>query len=188
LTERTEKTALLARVRSSPEYAARLSPARIARLPKYGGVQKAFLIVFFVMFIGGAGLMFVIALGMAGLFGFVGGHGGFSLIPLVMSLFPLGFVALGIFLFLMTRKKMDSIENDPVQALPVIVVDKRAHVSGGSGDSSASTHYFVTCEAEDGTRNEYQVWDGNLYGRMASGDAGILFLRAGYGLDFDRVR
>jgi hypothetical protein len=97
------------------------------------------------------------------------------------------FVVLGIFLWRKTRKKMDSIESDPVQAIPVIVVDKRTQVSGGSGDSSASTYYFVTCESEDGDRQEYQLWDGSLYGRIAADDGGILFVLAGYGLDFDRV-
>jgi len=46
----------------------------------------------------------------------------------------------------------------------------------------------VTCETEDGSRDEYQVWDGKMYGKVSAGDAGSLFLRSNYGLDFDRVR
>lgn len=40
---------------------------------------------------------------------------------------------------------------------------------------------------EFGDRQEYRFWDGSLYGRIAADDGGILFVRAGYGLDFDRV-
>jgi hypothetical protein len=189
----TEKTAIFARIKSSDEYRQGESPERQARLPKYGAVQKTFLLVFFAMFVGGGAIMSLVLLGMAGVFGFFGSEfeGGFgaafSLAPLCMAIVPLGFVGLGIFLFLKTRKKMNSIENDPVQAIAVIVTDKRTHVSGGSGDSSARTNYFITCETEDGNRKEYQVWDGNMYGRISSDDAGVLFVRAGYGLDFDRV-
>jgi hypothetical protein len=193
LTAEPEKQALFARIRSSAEYAGRDSPGRHARLPKVGAMQKAFLIVFFVMFIGGSGVMCVIAVGMAGIFGAFGARagGGFgaplALAPLLFAVVPLGFVVLGIFLCQKMWKKMASVERDPVQAIPVVVVDKRTQVTGGGGNSSASTHYFVTCENEDGSRQEYQVWDGRLYGRMATDDAGILFVRAGYGLDFDRV-
>jgi hypothetical protein len=69
----------------------------------------------------------------------------------------------------------------------VIVTGKRNHVSGGGQNSSARTTYFVTCEREDGTRQEYQVWDGNMFGRMSDDDAGVLFTKQEYGLDFDRV-
>jgi hypothetical protein len=189
----TEKAAIFARIKASDEYRQRDSSERHSRLPKYGAIQKTFLLVFFVMFIGGGGMMLIVLLGMAGLFGmfgveFGGGLGrAFSLGPLCMAVVPLGFVILGIFLLLKTRKKVDSIQNDPVQAIAVIVVDKRTHVSGGSGDSSASTNYFLACETEDGERKEYQIWDGQMYGRISADDAGILFVRAGYGLDFDRI-
>jgi hypothetical protein len=152
------------------------------------------MLAFFVLFIGFSAVMCVVALGMAGVFGFMGlrsGHGfgaAMSIIPLFFAIVPIGFVGLGVFLLMKSRKQMKSLDKDPVQTNAVIVVDKRTQVSGGTGDRSASTSYFVTCESEDGSRQEYQVWDGNLYGRMTAGDAGVLFVRAGYGLDFDRVR
>jgi hypothetical protein len=90
-------------------------------------------------------------------------------------------------MFRMAKGKMDKFESDPARAVPVIVIDKRTDVWGGHGDNSAKTNYFVTCETEDGAREEYQLWDGAMYGKMSSGDAGILFLRSNYGLDFDRV-
>ena len=193
ISPRAGRSAVFARVKSSTEYANRNSPQRHARLPSYNSFHKAIPVIFFAVFIGGSGMMVVIALGMAGVFGLFGFRAGggfgvaFSLAPLFMAIVPAGFVALGIFMFRSMRKKMAAIEDAPVEPIPVIVVDKRTQVSGGSGDRSASTHYFVTCEAEDGERKEFQVWDGQMYGRMSGDDAGILFVRAGYGLDFDRL-
>jgi hypothetical protein len=181
-------------VRSSAEFASKDSPERHARLPKYNAFHKAFVIVFFVVFIGMSGGMCVMGLVLSGAFGLVGSQMGdgpgamLGLLPLLLFMaVAAGFVAFGIFLWRTIHRKMTAIEQSPVAALSVIVLDKRTHVSGGSGDSSASTHYFATCEREDGSREEYQLWDGNLYGRLSAGDAGILFTRAGYGLDFDRV-
>jgi hypothetical protein len=183
-----------ARLRASEAFAVSGSPERVARLPKVGTMQKAFLYLFFTMFIGAAVLMCVMALGIAGVAGAMGGAaaGGpgvaISIVPLLFTIFPIGFIVLGVILFRRAKGKMDKFENDPAQAIPVIVIDKRTDVWGGSGDSSAKTNYYVTCETEDGSREEYQLWDGALYGKLSSGDAGILFVRSNYGLDFDRVR
>jgi hypothetical protein len=180
-------------VKDSKEFLARNSPERHARLPRYQAWHKVVVFTFFGVFIGVTLFIFLMALGMGGFFAFfgsrVGGRpgGAMGVIPLFMAVVPLGMAGVGVFLFLTVRKKMQTFETAPVAALPVIVVDKRTHVSGGSGDSSARTDYFVTCETEEGQRKEYQVWDGNLYGRMAPQDAGIVYLRADYALDFDRV-
>jgi hypothetical protein len=188
-----DRTATFERIRKSAAFAESTSAARHARLPKYHAVQKALVFGFFGIFVAATLFIFVMAIGMGGAFGFAGAQAGggpgaaFGLIPLFMSIVPLGMAALGIFLFLAVRKKMQTIESAPVVALPVIVADKRTHVYGGGNDSSARTDYFVTCESEDGSRKEYQAWDGNLYGRMAPQDAGVLYLRAEYALDFDRV-
>lgn len=185
--------AIFDKLKASPEYDRRESSERVARLPKISGAHKAIGLIFPIMFIGVSGFIALMALGMSGVvgvFGFkAGGPGGvaFSNIPAIMAVVPIGFVVFGVFLFLRTKKRLASFENDPVESIPVLVVDKRTHVWGGSGDSSAQTHYYVTCEAEDGRREEYQVWDGRLYGTMSADDAGILFMRAGYCLDFDRV-
>jgi hypothetical protein len=188
------RSTTFSRLKNSDAFAASGSPARIARLPKFGAFHKGFMIVFFTMFIGGSAFICLVALSMAGVVGVFGGavaSGGgavFSIIPLLIAIVPFGFVVLGILMFRAAKGKMDKFESDPVRAVPVIVIDKRTDVCGGSGDSSATTHYFVTCETEDGSRDEYQVWDGKMYGKVSAGDAGILFLRSNYGLDFDRVR
>lgn len=181
------------RVKASKAYAARSSPQRLARLPSYTAVHKVATYGFFFMFIGVGLFIFVMTLVMAGMFGVVGramGRGpgtAFSLVPLCMAVVPALLVACGVWAFWKTSGKMRTHERAPVQSLAVIVVDKRTHVSGGGDDSRASTAYYVTSETEDGQRREYQVWDGEVYGKMAAGEAGVLFLRAGCALDFDRV-
>ncbi|RCS46494.1 DUF2500 family protein [Bremerella cremea] len=113
---------------------------------------------------------------------------GFALIPFCMGVVPLGMLGLGVYLAITQFKKMQSLETGELATLPAIVAGKRTMLSGGSGDSSASTYYYVTFEFEDGQRQEYPVWDGSLYGRVSEEDAGVLFLREQHALDFDRVR
>lgn len=60
-----------------------------------------------------------------------------------------------------------------VVTLQARVVAKRTKVWGGSGESSSSTSYYVTFEAEDGTRQELPV-NGRTYGMLAEGDVGAL--------------
>jgi hypothetical protein len=190
---KSDKAAVFARIKASNQYVDRNSPERLAKLPKIGGLQKVFLQVFFVMFIGGSAFMALFMWGMAGVVGLVGFQveGGmfaaFSLAPLLMSIVPIGFVVLGVFLFKKLKKKMDSLEDGPVETVLAVIIDKRTLVSGGGGNSSSHTGYYITCEAEDGARKEYQVWDGSMYGRLTADDAGVLYVRGGYGLDFDRV-
>jgi hypothetical protein len=65
------------------------------------------------------------------------------------------------------------------------IIDKRAKVWGGSGDSSASTNYFVTFEFEDNTRKELHVKD-NHFGLMVIGDHGDLTYQGTRFKDFKR--
>ncbi|PHS18988.1 MAG: hypothetical protein COA78_01085 [Blastopirellula sp.] len=193
LTETNEKPAIFARIKSSAQWENRESPARVAALPKHSALQKMFLGGFFIVFIGMSAMGFIMLCLFSGVFAWLGGASsnglgaGLGFIPMLFSVVPLGFVALGIYLFIKTQKKMSMLETAPVETLAVIVTGKRNHVSGGGQNSSASTTYFVTCEREDGSRQEYQVWDGNLFGRMSDEDAGVLFTKQEYGLDFDRV-
>ncbi|MFD2612848.1 DUF2500 domain-containing protein [Paenibacillus gansuensis] len=61
----------------------------------------------------------------------------------------------------------------PILNIEAKIISKRYEVWGGSGDSSASTSYFVTFEQTDGTRTEFAVAN-TEYGLLAEGDIGTL--------------
>jgi uncharacterized membrane protein len=182
-----------ARIKQSAAYANRNSPERHAALPQASALAGAFAVVFFTIFIGGAAFIAVMMLVMAGVFGFAGFHvggalgGGVAIIPMLMSVVPIGFVVLGFFLMKKIRQQQVEFKEARVEAEAAIIVGKRTQVSGGGENSSASTSYFVTAEFEDGRREEYQSMTPTLYGKVSDDDAGILFVRSTYALDFDRV-
>lgn len=62
----------------------------------------------------------------------------------------------------------------PIETVPARIVAKRAHVSGGSGDSSSTTRYYATFErADSGERVELQV-PTRLFGLLVESDHGTL--------------
>jgi Protein of unknown function (DUF2500) len=62
----------------------------------------------------------------------------------------------------------------PQERFPARVVTKRTHVSGGSGDSSASTSYYITFERlSDNARQEFKV-KASEYSALADDDFGEL--------------
>ncbi len=64
-------------------------------------------------------------------------------------------------------------QNSPVQNTPVKVVGKRSEVSGGGGNFSTTTSYYLTFEFESGDRIELGV-KGKDFGMIAEGDIGVL--------------
>lgn len=104
-----------------------------------------------------------------------------------MAIVPRGVIAIGITGGIYAWKQVDQADNAPLVTRAAIVTDKRTEVRGGGRNSSASTHYYATFEDESGARDEYRVWDGMMFGRLAAGDAGVLFLRGNLAVDFDRV-
>ncbi|NLE37166.1 MAG: DUF2500 domain-containing protein [Pirellulaceae bacterium] len=104
-----------------------------------------------------------------------------------MSVVPVGFVVLGVVMLAKAIRKARQYGEAPLEAHPALIVAKRTEVSGGSGDSSASTSYYLTAEFEDGRRAEFLPARPELFGRVAEGDAGVLFTRTDVALDFDRV-
>ncbi|WP_224653757.1 DUF2500 domain-containing protein, partial [Escherichia coli] len=59
------------------------------------------------------------------------------------------------------------------------------HTWGGSGDSSASTNYYVPFQVESGDRIELGL-SGKEYGMLAEGDIGILTFQGTRELGFER--
>lgn len=63
--------------------------------------------------------------------------------------------------------------NSPKLSVPAQVVTKRSKTSGGAGDSSASTSYYVTFQFDSGDRLELNL-SGPEYGMLAEDDLGVL--------------
>src|SRR5690242_12049730 len=68
-------------------------------------------------------------------------------------------VVVGLILFVIIRSIMQWNNNNhsPIENVMVKVVSKRTRVSGGSGEHSASTYYYITFEKENFERMELMV-------------------------------
>lgn len=74
----------------------------------------------------------------------------------------------------------------PVSVVDALVVAKRMHVTGGSGDSGAHTSYYATFQVQPGgERIELQV-SGRDYGALAERDHGALTYQGTRYKGFDR--
>lgn len=177
-----ERDAIFARIKASDEYAERDTPARRERLPKIPAVSKIVGVAMFGVFI--FGCLLALGFGIGAMVVLSAQGGGMLFLVGCGMLLPLLFMFISGASFVQLRRRLKAIEEGPIEAIPVIVLDKRTHTSGRS---SVRTTYHFTAETEDGTRQEYMLWDGPLYGRVTAGDAGIIFARREYGFDFDRV-
>lgn len=90
-----------------------------------------------------------------------------------------------IFFIFMAARQWTANNNSPRLTVPAQVITKRTHTWGGSGDSSASTNYYVTFQVESGDRLELQM-SGKEYGMLADGDLGILTFQGTRYLGFER--
>lgn len=70
-------------------------------------------------------------------------------------------------------KQWNKNNNSPKLSVPAQVVTKRSKTSGGAGDSSASTSYYVTFQFDSGDRLELKL-SGREYGMLAEDDLGVL--------------
>jgi len=92
----------------------------------------------------------------------------------------------GLAITLTAGLRAQSFARSPLQRVPAFVADERTKISGGGGDSGASTKYYATLEQADGQREEYEI-DGRLAGSVAPGDFGVAYLKGGLLLDFRRA-
>lgn len=114
--------------------------------------------------------------------------------PFFFSLFPVFFIVIfviviGFFLFVIIKGigQWSSNNKQPRLTVKAVVVSKRTKVSGGSGDSFASTWYYATFEVESGDRMELAV-NGQEYGLLAEGDTGDLTFQGTRYLGFTRSK
>lgn len=105
--------------------------------------------------------------------------------PLFFKIFAL--LIIGIFVFVILKMIRVWMTNNasPLISASCTVVTKRSEVWGGSGDSSASTSYYVTFQFDDGTRLELQVINRD-YGMIVEGDRGELLYQGTRFKEFKR--
>lgn len=84
-------------------------------------------------------------------------------------------IVVGTFLYVIVKGIRTWMGNNASEVVTksVTVVDKRTEVWGGSGDSSASTDYYITFELDDQSRIELAV-RADRYGLIVVGDQGEL--------------
>lgn len=115
---------------------------------------------------------------------FVGGFGFVSIFITIIFI-----IVIGGFIFLAVKGIITWSKNNqsPVLSVPAEVVAKRTQTSGGHGDSSASTWYYVTFQVQSGDRIELGV-NGSEFGQLADNDLGILTFQGTRFQGFDRQR
>lgn len=114
-----------------------------------------------------------------------------SEIPLFFLIFGGVLITLvvGGFLYVIIKGITTTVANNAAELIEqkCRVVDKRTEVSGGSGESSASTSYYTTFEFEDHSRIELYV-RGTQYGLISVGDVGYLTYQGTRFKNFTRVQ
>ena len=84
-------------------------------------------------------------------------------------------LVIGTFIFVAIKGISQWSKNNqsPVLTVPAEVVTKRSQTTGGHGDSSAHTRYYVTFQVQSGDRMELGV-DDSEFGLLAEEDLGML--------------
>ncbi|MGD8189929.1 DUF2500 domain-containing protein [Brevibacillus ginsengisoli] len=84
-------------------------------------------------------------------------------------------IILSIFLYAIMKGLITWSKNNasPILTVSAKVIGKRTRTSGGSGNSSVSTSYYLTFEYDTGERAEFHV-SGDEFGLLIEGDTGTL--------------
>lgn len=109
----------------------------------------------------------------------------FGGIPIFIGLIFILVFGLIIFTIIKGISQWNKNNNSPMLSVPTQVVAKRSDTRGGSGNSSASTSYYVTFQVESGDRMELHV-SGQEYGMLAEDDLGVLTFQGTRFLSFER--
>ncbi|WP_017380661.1 DUF2500 domain-containing protein [Paenisporosarcina sp. TG-14] len=98
---------------------------------------------------------------------------GFDLFNTMVVIVPI--IIIGVFVFMLIKGlgEWSSNNQSAILTVPAEVVTKRSRTSGGAGDSSARTSYYVTFQLDSGDRMELKM-NGKEYGMLAEEDLGTL--------------
>jgi hypothetical protein len=116
--------------------------------------------------------------------GFFGGF--LDGMPLFFVIFFLVIIGIILFTIIASIVQWNKNNHSPIENVIVKVVSKRTRVSGGSGEHSASTYYYITFEKENLERTELAVM-GRDYGMIAEGDKGMLTYQGTRFKEFNRI-
>lgn len=109
--------------------------------------------------------------------------------PLFAFFFTVIFlIVIGTFLYIIIRGLITYFRNNAAERMTETarILTKRTNVSGGSGNSSAHTTYYITFEFDDGRRSEFEV-RAEEYGLLVEGDEGRLTYQGTRYLGFERM-
>jgi hypothetical protein len=81
--------------------------------------------------------------------------------------------------------KLVQFRNAPVHRFVAVIVKERTEVTGGSGDTGASTSYYTTLQMKDGRRFELYTYR-SLVGRIAVDDIGVAYMKSRTLVEFIR--
>lgn len=97
------------------------------------------------------------------------------------------FIVIGGFVFAIGSMIFRTVNNmgQPVLTRWARVAGRRQDTSGGSGDTSVTTWYYVTFEFEGGNREEFSV-SGKEYALLSEGDVGTLKSQGDWFKGFER--
>ena len=90
-----------------------------------------------------------------------------------------------IFTIIKNLSQWNKNNNSPKLSVPAQIVTKRVNTSGGSGDRSASTFYYITFQFDSGDRLELPI-SGQEYGMLAEDDIGVLTFQGTRYYSFER--
>lgn len=76
-------------------------------------------------------------------------------------------------------------QSQPQISSKATLIAKRMNVSGGGGNSSTFTKYYLSFEFEDGNRKEFKV-NGKDYGLLREDDQGTLISQGNSFVTFER--
>ena len=109
----------------------------------------------------------------------------FGIFGVVFAVFVGLFVCVFAVFIVQGLRQWNRNNHSPKLTVPASVVAKRMKVSGGHGDTSASTWYYVTFQVDSGDRMELAV-SGWEYGQLSEGDQGSLTFQGTRYLNFKR--
>ena len=101
-----------------------------------------------------------------------GGGDDLGLAPLILIVLVLGGLFVAGFIWVAAMQYAEN-SGSPRISVSARVAGKRSEVSGGHGNTSVRTSYFVTFEGEGGERRELPV-KGHEFGVLMEGDKGTL--------------